>query len=340
VRTPLFNHKPLISAIISTYNAEQFIKGRIENLLEQTIADKLEIVIVNSNSSQKEEQIISDYLVNYKNIKYIKTDITETIYKAWNRGIRISSGTFITNANTDDRLRKDALEVLVNLISSKSSIALVYGDQYISNTPNQTFSEIKNERRTYRPQYKRLKLLRGYLAGSQSLWRSSLHIEHNIWFNENFEVAGDYDFICKVAEKFEIKKVRKILGVYYKSKKQLNKEDQNLEITYFEAAKVKDLYARRYISSMKEKDLNRLELKLKILALLPINIWGLINRLSNIYFPGYFTINKIFICWMLSLIKEHKKDFIAAKKLIEPFREKDQSQLVNLQLNNLLKYIR
>ncbi|MBK6913999.1 MAG: glycosyltransferase family 2 protein [Ignavibacteriales bacterium] len=34
------------------------------------------------------------------------------MYKAWNRAIRIAKGKYITNANTDDLLRRDALEIL------------------------------------------------------------------------------------------------------------------------------------------------------------------------------------------------------------------------------------
>ncbi len=328
----------LVSAIISTYNSKNFIKGRLDNLIEQTIFDDLEIIIINSGSEQNEELIISEYLSEYKNIKYLRTEQRETIYKAWNRGIKISKGKYLTNANADDRLRIDALEILVDLISTRSSIAMVYGDQYISNIPNQTFGKIIKERRTYRPQYKKLKLLRGYLAGSQSLWRSSLHFEDNIWFDENYEVAGDYDFICRVAEKYEVRKVGKILGVYYKSKNKSNKEDQNLELTHSEAAKVKDFYGRRYINSLSTKELDKLEFKLRILAFLPGKYWGLINRISFNYFPGYFTIDKIFICWMLSLIKEQRKDFKKAKKIIEPFQYTDKSQLIKIQLKNLLKY--
>ena len=102
----------LISAIISTYNSEKYLKGRIEDLLDQSIADQLEIIIVNSASQQNEDGIVKDYQGLFPNIHYIRTQKRETIYKAWNRGIKISSGEFITNANTDDRLKSNALEIL------------------------------------------------------------------------------------------------------------------------------------------------------------------------------------------------------------------------------------
>ncbi len=103
----------LVSAIVSTYNSERFIRGCLEDLECQTIADRLEIVVVNSGSQQNEEAVIREFQEKYSNIKYIKTDQRETVYAAWNRGIQAATGKYITNANTDDRHRKDALEVMV-----------------------------------------------------------------------------------------------------------------------------------------------------------------------------------------------------------------------------------
>ena len=104
------SEKYLISAIVSTYNSERFIRGCLEDLEAQTIADSVEIIFVNSGSEQNEEVIVKEFQQEYSNIKYIKTDERETVYSAWNRGIKASTGKYITNANTDDRHRKDALK--------------------------------------------------------------------------------------------------------------------------------------------------------------------------------------------------------------------------------------
>ena len=46
----LKQNRYLVSAIVSTYNSEKFIRGCLEDLENQTIADKLEIIVVNSGS--------------------------------------------------------------------------------------------------------------------------------------------------------------------------------------------------------------------------------------------------------------------------------------------------
>src|SRR3972149_11679791 len=85
----------IVSAIVSVYNCERFIRGCLEDLEAQTIADRVEIICVNSGSQQNEEAIIKEFQEKYDNIVYIKTTERETLYRAWNRGIKIARGKYI-----------------------------------------------------------------------------------------------------------------------------------------------------------------------------------------------------------------------------------------------------
>ncbi len=126
----------LVSAIVSAYKSERFIRGCIEDLESQTIAARLEIVIVDSCSPQNERAIVEEFQKKYSNIKYIRTETRETVYAAWNRGIKASSGKYITNANTDDRHRHDAFEIMVNELERKPEITLVYADVIMTEKEN------------------------------------------------------------------------------------------------------------------------------------------------------------------------------------------------------------
>ncbi|MBK6682053.1 MAG: glycosyltransferase [Ignavibacteriales bacterium] len=50
-----------VSAIISLFKGEKFIKGRIEDLLAQTLGKEVEIVIVDSNSPQNEKRSLMNF---------------------------------------------------------------------------------------------------------------------------------------------------------------------------------------------------------------------------------------------------------------------------------------
>jgi FkbM family methyltransferase len=207
----------LVSAIVSTYNSERFLRGCLEDLENQTIADRLEIIVVNSGSQQNEEAIVKEFQQKYDNIVYIKTDEREGIYTAWNRAVRAARGEFITNANTDDRHRADALEIMAKTLQENPDAALVYGDQICTDTPNGTFAGHHATEMAKRPDYSRQRLLFGCCVGSQPTWRKSLHSEFGC-FDETLSSAGDWDFWLRISSKYKFKHIPEFLGLYYYNK--------------------------------------------------------------------------------------------------------------------------
>jgi hypothetical protein len=148
--------KYLLTAVVSAYKAERHIEGCLENLEGQTIADRLEIIVVDSGSPQNEGEIVKRLQAKYDNIKYIRTQKRETIYKAWNRGIKQAGGKYITNANTDDRMSENALEYMVKALEKYPDVALVYCDQ---DWVDEIGGNVVQEYLT--PEFSRLRLLSG-----------------------------------------------------------------------------------------------------------------------------------------------------------------------------------
>jgi len=135
------NREPVvrISAIVSTFNAGRFIEGCLADLEGQTIADKIEIIVVDSASEQAEGAIVRRWQERCANIRYTRTDSRETVYAAWNRGIRMARGIYITNANADDRHRVTAFERMSRVLDMRPDVALVYADVVETATENETF---------------------------------------------------------------------------------------------------------------------------------------------------------------------------------------------------------
>jgi len=207
----------LVSAIVSTYNSERFFRGCLEDLEHQTIADRLEIIVVNSGSQQNEEAIVKEFQQKYDNIVYIKTEEREGIYAAWNRAVKAARAKFITNANTDDRHREDALEIMGKTLLANPDVALVYGDQICTDTPNGTFDNHHAIEMARRPDYSRARLLFGCCVGSQPMWRKSLHDELG-YFDESLDCAADWDFWIRISRKYGFLRIPEFLGLYYYNK--------------------------------------------------------------------------------------------------------------------------
>ncbi|MHC4890206.1 MAG: glycosyltransferase, partial [Planctomycetota bacterium] len=204
----------LVTAIVSTYNSERFLRGCLDDLEQQTIADKLEIIIVNSGSKQNEDAIVRQYQRNHNNIVYIKTERREGVYAAWNRAVKAARGKFITNANTDDRHRNDALEIMASTLQTDPDIALVYGDQIRTETPNDTFENHHGTQMDRRPEYSRARLLFGCCVGSQPMWRKSLHNEF-AYFDDTLTCAADWDFWLRISSEYKFRHIPEFLGLYY-----------------------------------------------------------------------------------------------------------------------------
>ena len=281
--------RPLVSAIVSTYNSEKFIEEKIIDLLQQTLVDDLEIIIINSGSMQNEEKIIKEYINIYNNIIYLKTEERETVYKAWNRGISISHGKYITNSNTDDRLKNDAFEILSKTLEENPDVAMVYANQNITHIPNQSFNDAYKCKTMYFPDFNKIHQLERCLVGSQPMWRSLLHFEHNLWFNEKYEVCGDNEFEIRVSDKFSMLHLHQTLGTFYKSLQKTNKEYENQFVTNSEGVGLTFYSMQLFINSLNEKDLKDTLRKYKFLADIPFLLYRIYRKVMTlVFYKKYF----------------------------------------------------
>ncbi|MFM6454673.1 MAG: glycosyltransferase, partial [Planktothrix sp.] len=206
-----------VSAIISTYNSEKYIRGCLQDLVDQTLykQGELEIVIVDSASSQNEQSIVKEFQAKYPNIVYQRTPERETLYAAWNRAIKMSHGKYITNTNTDDRHRFDALEVMADFLNTHPEVSVVYPDQLITTVPNDTFTITQGNRRWNWPPYSYEQMKQGCCVGSQPMWKRSLHDQYG-YFRSELHCAGDYEFWLRIGSQGEnMALISEVLGLYY-----------------------------------------------------------------------------------------------------------------------------
>ncbi|MFM6401570.1 glycosyltransferase, partial [Planktothrix sp.] len=214
-----------VSAIVSTYNSASMMQGRLENLVNQTLfkAGELEIIVVDSGSQENERDITLMFKQQYPNsIIYIRTEERETIYQAWNRGIKIARGQYITNQNTDDRLKLNALERLATYLDEHPKVILVHGDQQAV-SPGETvnFEALNGKPHWNWSEFSRLKLIFLAQVGSQPMWRKSLHQDYGL-FDETLKVRGDQDFYIRIANGGEFHFIPEILGTLNLSKHSLS----------------------------------------------------------------------------------------------------------------------
>jgi glycosyltransferase involved in cell wall biosynthesis len=254
---------PLVSAIVSVYNAERFIRGCLEDLESQTISHKLEIIVINSASQQNEEAIIKEFQNQYPNIKYFRTEERETVYAAWNRGIKAAAGKYITNANTDDRHVPYAFERMVHVLEKNTDISLVYADVWITENENETFENFTPSGRCrYSWQdFDPKTMIEGCYIGPQPMWRKSVHKKHG-YFDETFHSAGDWEFWLRLSQTEKFLHLKETLGLYLKSPTGI--ENRDPKVSGEEVLRVRQRYGSTHAGSTRDAEKMYQEAQLRI----------------------------------------------------------------------------
>jgi glycosyltransferase involved in cell wall biosynthesis len=208
---------PLVTAIVSTYNAERFIRGCLEDLISQTIFKEIEVLVIDSGSEQSESDICAEFAGRHSQIMVIRTT-REPLYAAWNRAIPLARGKYLTNANTDDRHRNNFMELMVAALDSNPTVALVYAEQLISEIENETFIQCTQRSARLRrlPEYAPAELMLRCMTGGQPMWRKSLHSELGA-FDLKYRIAADYEMWLRIASKYELLKLPGPLGSVFDS---------------------------------------------------------------------------------------------------------------------------
>ena len=227
----------ILSAIVSVYDAERFLRGCLDDLLQQTMAKDIEIIVVDAASPGREGEIVREY----DGIRYIRAPQREPLYASWNRGIRAATGTYVTTANADDRHRRDGLERLVAALERDRDAALAYADVAVTMRENANFDEVAPAVTCRWPDFDRRRLFRAAYIGPQPVWRRALHERYG-WFDESFTAAGDYEFWLRLAVHERFVHIAEPLGLYLASPQSI--EHRNPALIWSESEAARERYWR------------------------------------------------------------------------------------------------
>lgn len=186
--------KPVLSIITSLYNGDQFIDGFLNNMVNQENFSDYELIIIDACSPGGERNLIDAYKSEYPNIVYHRCDERISIYEAWNMGVEMARGDYLTNANLDDLRRPDGLAMQVAALERFNHIDIVYGDFFYFFEANPDWDLIENVgiRSSLSLVSKGMLLTQNY-PHCAPLWRKSLHRDLGL-FDTSYKSAADWEF--------------------------------------------------------------------------------------------------------------------------------------------------
>ena len=118
--------RPLVSVIVPNYNHAKYLTARMDSILNQSYPD-FEVIILDDCSKDASRGIIEGYRSNPKvsNIVYNQEN-SGSPFIQWNKGIRLSRGSLIWIAESDDHCALNFLEETVRKMESYPSAGLVF----------------------------------------------------------------------------------------------------------------------------------------------------------------------------------------------------------------------
>ena len=215
-----------ISVLVSTYASEEFMAECLDDLVGQSAADRLEIVVVDANSPQNEGGIVARYAERFPRINYIRTPERIGIYAAWNVAIRAARGEYLLSFSTNDRLAPDACEVLSRYLDEHPEVDLVYGDTHLTDLPHQRFDSFSPSQGPEGPAwswpaFSYFDLIASCTVGPHPMWRKQAHAEVG-YFDESYKSVGDQDFWLRLGRTHTIRHIAHFTGLYWCDAKALS----------------------------------------------------------------------------------------------------------------------
>ncbi len=180
--------------IASLYKGGKFIRKFLDNIASQSIFDVTELIIIDADSPEREWETIEEYQKTFPNIVYKQFNYRIGIYEAWNVGVELARGNYLTNANLDDLRRRDSIELQARMLDKNAEVDVVYQDFYYSFDGDLSFDEaaaygFKSELPIVSP----TNLLVFNSPHNAPMWRKSLHGEIGL-FDTRYKSAGDWEF--------------------------------------------------------------------------------------------------------------------------------------------------
>ena len=134
---------PLVSVIMSVYNAEKFLNSAIESITNQTFTD-FEFIIIEDCSTDKTLEILREFKEKDNRIKIIQKEKNEGpkgFIKNLNLGLNMAQGKYVARMDSDDISLPERFQKQVIFLENNPEISMVGAQIDFINEKNEIIGE-------------------------------------------------------------------------------------------------------------------------------------------------------------------------------------------------------
>ena len=188
-------NNPLVSIITANYNKDQYLPDMLQSIKRQLYTN-IEHIIVDDGSTDNSHSLLKEY--GEKN-SYTKIIINQNncgcVAKLRNQAVRVSSGKYIMNIDSDDILYSDAIITLVETAEAKN-LDLIYGSMIYIDKYGSPYKPSKLVGSKYQFGY----LIKKMFIPFPRMYKRKI-FDLTFGYNENLHIADDWDFYLQIEEK-------------------------------------------------------------------------------------------------------------------------------------------
>lgn len=108
------NSDPVVSVIVLNYNGACWIKRCLESVRNQTIFEKLEVIVADNASPDKSDELAAAMMKDWMNGRVVRNGGNLGYCEGNNRAARVARGKWLLFLNNDAWLERDCLEILLS----------------------------------------------------------------------------------------------------------------------------------------------------------------------------------------------------------------------------------
>lgn len=181
-----------LSIIIATYNSATTIKNTFDSILNQNYLN-YELIIVDGLSSDKTIEFVKAYenLFTQKGIHFEWISEKDSgIYDAWNKGLKLAKGKWISFIGSDDCLYDNSLEGMNEVSEKHSDTDFIAARAKIVRKDGTVEREL-GKKWSWNQFKREMKIL--HAAG----WHNAVYFKQYGVFDSSYKITGDYEMLLR-----------------------------------------------------------------------------------------------------------------------------------------------
>ncbi len=210
--------EPRVSVIVSLYGADRKLPRFLDALSRQSLflRAEAELVLVDSSSPGREREVVRERASRLAcPVVFARSKERETIQMAWNRGIALSRGEYLSFLGVDEMVVPEGLEKLAAALDRHRAVDWVQADSLVTEVDEDGLfvrDVMKYDREGY---FQGLPYLETcYLSWVGAMYRRRIH-ERFGYYDPSFRAAGDTEFKGRVLPFIQTMALAEDLGLFW-----------------------------------------------------------------------------------------------------------------------------